>query len=557
MKFKKIEISAFRIYDKPEDSTFDFSINENEVANFISLYAPNGFGKTSFYDAIEWGITNNIQRFWQNENTNESIDALREETEKQVNLIRRAGSVNATYVKITNDIGTSTIRDLNVHGKKKVDINNIDIIENKPFRQVILSQEWISAFLKEVNGERRYQIFMENPDLLEIDTYYKGVKSLVSICQEKISDLKNKIHEDQKKLIEINEGNLLDTINSSISLLVEKGEKLTPLTLLTTDKDALKFRNDISEKLVSFNKEAKLADLLINITIAKIGKDEIVGINLYFENLIKKKQSEEEIERLTLFIKKFEDLEKSKNELNNSLSLRKKQTKEKELVDQISAYFLDYETIQKSIEEKSNIIKKQKEGIITLRSQLDPINHEDSEIRTKLKTVISTISEIESKITKLPQIKINIETLKIEFEKLEIILESEKLVLNTNEANKKRNENKIEECKKIISEIKNGNYPFLLEGEAQDASLLIKELKVKEANLVSLELSLNELNNTIDQQQSLNSNIEEFIKRGLEIVNESQSSNCPLCDHVYESYNDLVSKYPSDQVHISHDINSI
>ena len=52
MKFKKVEIQAFRAYDKANDGTFDFSREEDgEYADFISLYAPNGFGKTSFYDA--------------------------------------------------------------------------------------------------------------------------------------------------------------------------------------------------------------------------------------------------------------------------------------------------------------------------------------------------------------------------------------------------------------------------------------------------------------------------------------------------------------------------
>ena len=78
MKFKKIEISAFRIYDKAENATFDFSLNENVTADFVSIYAPNGYGKTSFYDAVEWGMTNNIQRFWQNKTiTSGAIDALK------------------------------------------------------------------------------------------------------------------------------------------------------------------------------------------------------------------------------------------------------------------------------------------------------------------------------------------------------------------------------------------------------------------------------------------------------------------------------------------------
>ena len=63
MKFKKVELNAFRAYKNKENGTFDFTLdNETKIANFISIYAPNGFGKTSFYDGVEWAMTNRIAR---------------------------------------------------------------------------------------------------------------------------------------------------------------------------------------------------------------------------------------------------------------------------------------------------------------------------------------------------------------------------------------------------------------------------------------------------------------------------------------------------------------
>jgi len=62
MKFKKVEIQAFRAYRDIKDGTFDFTTAANEVADFISIYAPNGFGKSTFFDAVEWGFTQNLER---------------------------------------------------------------------------------------------------------------------------------------------------------------------------------------------------------------------------------------------------------------------------------------------------------------------------------------------------------------------------------------------------------------------------------------------------------------------------------------------------------------
>ena len=63
MKIKNVEIVGFRAYADEGDGNFNFSTKNVEAANFVSIYAPNGFGKSSLYDAIEWAITNNIGRY--------------------------------------------------------------------------------------------------------------------------------------------------------------------------------------------------------------------------------------------------------------------------------------------------------------------------------------------------------------------------------------------------------------------------------------------------------------------------------------------------------------
>ncbi|WP_336637728.1 AAA family ATPase [Lysinibacillus fusiformis] len=55
MKIKKIEISNFRNYRGKHEFLLDREIT--------ILFGENGFGKSSFFDAIEWCITNEIERF--------------------------------------------------------------------------------------------------------------------------------------------------------------------------------------------------------------------------------------------------------------------------------------------------------------------------------------------------------------------------------------------------------------------------------------------------------------------------------------------------------------
>jgi len=221
MRFKKIEISAFRIYDKPEDATFDFAGPKGSAANFVSLYAPNGFGKTSFYDAVEWAITKNVSRFWQNRTVNSSINTQKENNAAQVKVLRNTNSSSKTksYVKVTTEDGELPVRNLVIHGNKKADLENEDICENEDFRKVILSQEWISGFLKEVDGERRFELFMKNPDLKNLNEYYRDVKGLIAANQTNIDGMESKRTSEIAKVVEVAENNLLELINDTIKEL--------------------------------------------------------------------------------------------------------------------------------------------------------------------------------------------------------------------------------------------------------------------------------------------------------------------------------------------------
>ncbi|MEZ8453210.1 AAA family ATPase [Vibrio splendidus] len=61
-KIKSVDISDFRVYEGTVSFNF-INPETNDITNLIGIYAPNGFGKTSFFDAIEWTYTNKIRRF--------------------------------------------------------------------------------------------------------------------------------------------------------------------------------------------------------------------------------------------------------------------------------------------------------------------------------------------------------------------------------------------------------------------------------------------------------------------------------------------------------------
>ena len=375
MKFKKVEISAFRIFDKPEDATFDFTNQSGGIANFISLYAPNGFGKTSFYDAVEWGITNNVDRFWKNKNTIESIDTLRTLTQKQVKLIKRTGSIEDTFVKITTDTKELAPRTLKVHGSCKADLAKTNAIENKGFLQVLLSQEWVAAFLQEVDGVLRYKKFIENPFLQDFDNYYKGIKTLDGFCNKTIQKLQSDIEEKKRSVQDDPSSSLLEMINSQISKIVKKyGEQNLKLITLSTTKEQIKdLRDLISNQSITCNKESVLNEIINSITTAKIGDEKIVGANVFFDNRQLSENTGKELYKIKINLDKFEKLEKLNNELKSYQISRKQLSEEKEQLEKIISQFAEYEQIKNTIAQKSESEKQLELALSGLRTKAEEL----------------------------------------------------------------------------------------------------------------------------------------------------------------------------------------
>lgn len=89
---KSIEIINFRGY---QEQQFTFFKDDSTITEFIILGGPNGYGKSSLIDAIEWCLTGNIRRL-------EDDYRLRKETAKNMQdcLIRHNGDAKEVRVKI-------------------------------------------------------------------------------------------------------------------------------------------------------------------------------------------------------------------------------------------------------------------------------------------------------------------------------------------------------------------------------------------------------------------------------------------------------------------------
>ena len=221
MKIKKVEISAFRAFDRLEDSTFDFSIDKDTTANFISIYAPNGYGKTSFYDAVEWAITGQISRFQKNAPENVKVGKENRKNNKNQYFLQHNRQKELGFVQVFTDNKNHSFPKKNISSTKTYDFKRAP--NNGYFRDVVLSQDLIDTFIKEEKAEERYKKFISNiPYLNDYNTSLQNAIKLIENVGEEIVKLTKTKTELEKQQLQFDfegESKVLEEINKVIGVL--------------------------------------------------------------------------------------------------------------------------------------------------------------------------------------------------------------------------------------------------------------------------------------------------------------------------------------------------
>ncbi|WP_449402625.1 AAA family ATPase [Exiguobacterium artemiae] len=131
-KIKSIEIDSFRIYQDKQVFSFDSDLYENKVADLIVIYAPNGFGKTSIIDAIEWTLTGSVRRLEEFAKIEKGRILANKNNDTQ-----KAGSVKL-LLESNDFINVETKK---LIGNRQTDWINGDIIESSNKFQSIYSEK--------------------------------------------------------------------------------------------------------------------------------------------------------------------------------------------------------------------------------------------------------------------------------------------------------------------------------------------------------------------------------------------------------------------------------
>lgn len=546
IKFKSVEISGFRIYDDPKDSTFNFTTDDGEVADFVSLYAPNGFGRTSFYDAVEWGMTKTIERFLLNNKAEKSIKQQRASTKGTTTVIKNRNSTRDTYVKIINHnseeivdrvlppLKSNAVTDLYIP-KRRDDRDRFDFLD------VILSQEWISAFLKEADGKTRYKKFMENSDLQEVDIYYQKVLAISDANKNQISLLSNEVAELFKKITNTENKDILDVVNKQIERINSANPNVNMQLVkpTTTDKQIKALRDTISNKVAEEQQLLDLEKIIDNIRIAHTGDENILSKKQFHQAQDYKQSLKKEIDRLEKKEKGFIQLSEIENKRIKQKEAQQEIAKQLDQLVILSKHLPTYNQVNKLIEDKSKSLKEQFDVLKEIDESIGVSNRKLIILEAKDLELKRKISTNKNAIEALPDLKLKTEIATKEISETEILLKSRQTEVLKSKTELKKIQDEIEELNKVKDELLIGQYSYISVKEVYHLEQVIKNLEQIEDRKFSLKAQLAALEETINNQQSLDTALKDFISSGLAIVNESKMESCPLCEHNYESYKKL------------------
>ncbi|MDY1000639.1 AAA family ATPase [Pantoea agglomerans] len=537
MKIKKVEIQAFRAYQQKSNGTFDFMVlgkdGNNIPANFISLYAPNGFGKSSFYDAVEWAMTNGSERF--SDGIYETAARGSKNDDEALRILRNIEAPNDLETSVL--VVTTTQNFERKPGKIRKDGIDVDFKKKKlaegfeEYRRIFLSQEAIDFFIRGIDPEDRYQTFIE--------VYGEETELLRRDVQALYLDLGEKIEKSEK-------------LENSLRLEIE-----IPVDNFLINK-FLEIANDLRkigipiEKLPNKIRDTKFDELTEELTT------KAAQIQHTLEMISKREQA---LNELTAGI---ENNHRSSNELSTQIKEENFLIQAIEDIDKRTALIRSQQEYKLEIDNTENEIQKSKVAKLHLekyrllnQSRLALLREIDFE-NLQIRNYQLSINEIDTCKTELKKLQDDLQHRKASYELLKYgaknVFETiDKLLDEQNQLKEKLEINneilfsqstKLAEKETLLSTI-NKSKKNIHDLSINDITLfglstdVYFEIKSKTDEIHFIENTISSIDLDINSLQSHSNSFDRLVALAGEILKTHPGSNCPLCQKEHYSLKEL------------------
>lgn len=539
MKFKSVLIEGFRAFKGQPDGFFDFKLKDGRPANFVSIYAPNGFGKSSFYDAVEWAITNNIARYLKSENNTLSVNS---NTPGKKQLILRNRIIPATdparvSVNTTHPEFLVYTRDVPVAktGSRDYlfDKNNTDP-KGRFFSDVCLAQDAIDNFLKEQRPDDRYAKFMDSYGS-EDERYRVSLVTLMKENTNRCTELEERKETLGGGLVGLVDESIFLALNEIVERLNLDGEEIQffdssfDKTIWARVNLNINQRNyDIAEAITKLTEQRQSALLCVS----KLDSY-VTHTKLKCESSDKMTRLEVEKKRALFKTSTQSELDASKN---ISFELGVKSKWHSDILDLKSNYDIlvgqwhdNLSIVEKA--QAENVLKNVEKNNVQERIDL-----QEKKLVSFKGNLNSYADWIEKSSQFFDELDIGVITQR---EKSELLLEKREL-LQRSTLNLQQLKEKQRLLEAVTVDRNCYSSPSIVNIVLDDG--VLKNLSQLVESVEAEEIALNALVIRRDLIQSENDKVQEVLSLAKQIVESTHSKHCPVCESSFPSFSDLSEK---------------
>ena len=539
MKIRNIDIDSFRLFDD-EKVSFVNPLHQDSCANLVAIHAPNGFGKTSLFDAIEFCVTKNIQRL-KTVTYKDDIKSDHAQNEYSSFIHNKDNPNKEIGIKIEFEDGTTQNRVVNPNEEMKLLKGEP---ENRYFSEVMLPQDWFSRFLSATDATQRFEMFTKNfKDTDGLLEYYEQLKTAHNILKKHLGNLRNEEKHERGKL----EGNIDELITEHLSDTIKK---LNAVGIIIdwnntiNEKQLEKLLLQGEQRVFETDEEQKRVHAIID-SIEKLigGQEEFIPLDQLPTVFSKIIALEKQISSLQERLKKIQAL---KTIISTIEKLHREKTNCEETNAEIE-YLLKNYTSYKLIADGISEIMRCREGKLKEESLINNI------IAARKKSLDVVLEQRNGLIKEIEVLKNKAERLKDEYSDYQGLLT--RIVQFNDEEQKKRQQltqisSKIGENNKELQRLSD-MYEMVHQRTVSIDSYYYNEevkkilaltQKIKEKSIL-----VDRLNSIIQEQQNYLGQVEALVVSAREMATTLRTETCPLCGQNYGKVENLLAAIEGNQ----------
>lgn len=540
MKINKVNIHAFRLFG---DESVDFSAKKDsrKPANFVALYAPNGFGKTSFFDSMEFCMTGKIHRLDDNLPENANEDKSHSGNKSFIHNKDLPGE--HVTVAMDFDDRNSIVRTCNPDEEYQILQGDG---ENSFFTNAILSQDFFSEFISNKDAKSRFEIFTkrfkETEGLLDYRLWlkekYRSYGLQISSLGKQIKDKTSQLNQEIANMdLKAKLSDVLASLNS-VGISVDIGDSFSEKYLRE-----LMLQAEIWQEQ-STKRQENLKSLIAAYQKVESGTDELTSIY----------QLPSLVERRNTILKDVDGLQQSiadikrYMDLSEQLSkLQKLKVESKENCDKLTfliEHYVQFCEITKELISKQLYVEKQNaqiEGILKnkdiIAKQASILQDELSALAKKQVAVIEKLEHLHESYEEMKMLKTSIDE------------ESKKLVF----AQTKKDEVEKELLSlRILRSKLHSLYESLCGRKVNLAGgLFVKEMKGIVDVLHEIgnkDTEIEDIDKAIVEKKSYLGDIDTLVANARTILSKIEGGVCPLCGYDYHSQEALLESISTNKI---------